>query len=105
MRNVIRPLISDAVIAEHRQLPNGPHSDDLARILNYFRRVPAPGKYALYAERPFAAYRIVKLAGVRGGLPQFIDDAVYDSEDAAAHAVFLRRLADLGRALSTPRET
>ncbi len=96
MRDVVLPLVTDALIAEHEQRPNGPHSDDLARVLNYFRRAPAPGKYALYAERPFAAYRILILTGERGMLPCSLDDMIYDSEEAAAHAVFLRRIADLG---------
>lgn len=56
MRDVISPLVTDSLIAEHRQRPNGPHRDDLARVLNYFQRAPAPGKYTLYAERPFASW-------------------------------------------------
>ncbi len=101
MARAIRPLITSALITEHQRKPNGPHSDDLARVLNYFRRAPATGKYALYADQPFATYRILVLTGKRGELPRFLDDVVYDSEEAAAHAVFLHRIAGLGVTMET----
>ncbi len=95
MRGVIRPLITEEIIAEHKAKPNGPHSDALARVLNYFRRAPAAGKYTLYTDRPFAAYRILLLTGERGVTPRFVEDVTYPSGEAAAHAVFLRRIAEL----------
>jgi branched-chain amino acid transport system permease protein len=95
MREALRPLVTDALIAEHRARPNGPHTDALSRVLNYLRRAPVAGKYALYAEKPFAAYRIVVLTGRRGDPPRFADGIVHPSESEAAHAVFLRRIAEL----------
>lgn len=94
MGKLIRSLITDALISEHQRRPNGPHSESLARVLNFFRRASVVGKYSLYADRPFAAYRVIVLTGVRGQTPRFVEDKVYPSEEAAAHAVFLRRVAE-----------
>jgi len=97
MRESIRSLISDELVAEHRRNPLGRHSDALARVLNYFRRGPQPGKYVIVCTRPHAEWKIAELSGVRGDPPRIIDDHRLGSEADALHAVFLRRVHDLMR--------
>lgn len=86
--------ITPELIEEHRRAPLGPHSDALARVLNYFRRGPVPGKYGIATAGPFGPYRIVRLTGQRGRRPQAADDTLYDSMEEVYHAVFLKRLTD-----------
>ena len=95
VRDNLKPLINDEMIEAHRRSPNGPHDDALSRVLNYFRRAAVADKYAILAVRPFAEYRVVALTGRRGVPPRMVDDRVYPTEDAAMHAVFLKRVQDL----------
>ena len=95
LRDRLRDWISPEIIAEHERKPLGQHTDHLERMLNYFRKAPIPDKYAVYCEEPFARYRVVALSGLPGVPPRVVDDKVYESLDAAYHAVFLRRVNDL----------
>lgn len=95
LRDYLKTLVTDALIEEHRAKPLGQHSEALERVLNYFRRAGVTDKYAVLAEKPFAAYRVVALSGKRGVPPRQVDDVVHTSMDAALHAVFLRRVNDL----------
>lgn len=94
-RDRIRLLITPELIAEHKADPNGIHSDDLQRALAYFRRGPISGKYIIVADKPFSAYRIGVLNGERGTAIEVLDH-VYPSEKEILHAIFLRRLNDIG---------
>jgi branched-chain amino acid transport system permease protein len=95
VRETLKPLITEQLIAAHRERPNGPHDDALSRVLNYFRRASVIDKYAILAVRPFAEYRLIALSGQRGVPPRLLDEQSYPSEDAAMHAVFLKRVQDL----------
>jgi hypothetical protein len=95
LRPKIRALLSDELIAEHKAAPLGPHSDDLQRVMNYFRRQPQPGKYILVATRPWQEYRIGTLSGVRGQVVKILGEETFASEEEGLHGIFLRRVADL----------
>ncbi len=95
VRDNLKLLINNEMIEAHRRSPNGPHDDALSRVLNYFRRAAVADKYAILAVKPFAEYRLVALTGRRGVPPRMVDDRVYPTEDAAMHAVFLKRVQDL----------
>lgn len=95
LRKRLRSLVTDELIAEHKQNPAGPHGDALERLLNYFRRAAIADKYAILAIRPFKEYRIVAFSGRRGVPPRVVDDKLYPTPDEAQHAVFLRRVQDL----------
>lgn len=95
LRPKIRALLTDELIAEHAAKPLGPHSDDLQRVMNYFRRQPQPGKYILVAIKPWEEYRIGTLSGQRGKVVKILGDATFASEEAGLHGIFLRRVADL----------
>ncbi|KXF50348.1 hypothetical protein AXA44_20150 [Rhodococcus sp. SC4] len=94
-RERIRALVTPEIIAEHAADPNGMHSDALQRVLAYFRRGLIAGKYIVVAAEPFSAYRIGMLNGDRG-TPITVLDNVYPSEKDVLHAIFLRRLNDIG---------
>ena len=94
-RDFLRTLITPETLEEHRQSPQGQHSEALERLLIYFRRRPQAGKYAIAAVEPFKAYRIVALSGHRGVPPRVVEDKIYMSPEEAYHGVFLRRVQDL----------
>lgn len=103
----ILPRITEETIQEHREHPIGKHSDDLERVLNYFRRQPIEGKYVILETEKFEEFYIGELPGVRGEPPAKLDDPLSGIEEAsdlpyplesveqAEHAVFLKRVDDL----------
>ena len=108
-RTYILPLLRDdatrkRLIEEHRQNPIGKpgkggraavgHSDDLARVLDKFRRRPMQGKYVITTRHQFREYHIGVAAGVRGE-PVKIEDEIFATQEDAEHAIFLRRIDDL----------
>lgn len=95
LRAHLRRLITPAMIAEHRANPVGRHSDSLERVLNYFRRAPLDGKYALLELEPNRKYRIVATTARDGGPPRDMGDPIYTDKNDALHAVFLKRVAEL----------
>lgn len=92
----LRPLLTPALIEEHRLNPRGPHSADLQLVLNFVRgpAVPVSGKAFAYMRGP-GDYG-VGLMTARGAPAQIFDDRRYTSEDEAQHAAFLHRLAAYG---------
>lgn len=95
IRTRIRPLITDALIEEYRRNPHGEQSDELMRVLNYFRKASIRGKYALLAVEPFRRFRIMELTGRRDQPPRPVSDTIYDNEADADFAVFMLRIADI----------
>ena len=94
-RERIKALVTDELIAEHAAKPLGQHSDQLERILQYFRPQPQAGKYIIVATKPWQEYRIGVLSGVRGEPAEILDGETFASEEEAMHGIFLRRLRDL----------
>lgn len=97
LRDRLKALITPELIAEHARAPLGPHSDALARVLNYFRRGEMPDKYAILQDGPPDAwtYSVMALSGEPGKPPRVVDDRTYATRDEAYHAVFLLRVNDL----------
>lgn len=97
LRDKLRKLITPELIAEHRAKPLGQHSDELDRLLNYFRRDEMPDKYAIMQVGPLAtcSYRVMALSGQPGHPPRVVDDKLYPTLNEAYHAVFLLRVNDL----------
>jgi branched-chain amino acid transport system permease protein len=94
-RQALRATIDDDLLSEHQARPLGQHSDRLERVLNYFRRAPQAHKYVIVCTRAWEEWRIGVLSGERGVPPRILDDRRFDSESAALHGVFLRRVDDL----------
>ena len=88
----LRTLITPALIEEYRASPLGQHSDDLERVLNYFRRTPFEGKYVLFELEANRRYKIVTTTAQEGGLPREVDGTIYTDKNEALHAVFLKRV-------------
>jgi branched-chain amino acid transport system permease protein len=95
LRDELKGLISDELIAEHRLDPLGKHSPELLRVLNYFRTGPIAEKYAIHVVKPFQEYRVIALSGIRGMPPRDVGEDSFSSLDDAYHAVFMRRVQDL----------
>lgn len=105
----ILPLLTDRkkrelLIKEHQTNPVGipgkngeaaiRHSDDLARVIDKFRRHPMKGKYVRICKIPHKDYRIGIVSGVRGN-PVKILGKSYPDEDACEHGIFRKRINDL----------
>lgn len=95
VRDRVRSLINDPLINEYRANPRGPHSDELSRVLNYFRRGDIRRKYALLAKRHFHEYQIVQLSGKRGQPPMRRLEEVYYNQRDADFAIFMLRVGDI----------
>jgi len=95
IRGQIKRLITPELVEEHRRATVGAHSDALSRVVNYIRRAPLPGKFAVYAIKPFGPYRIIALSGVRGKRPEFVGEEEYATLDEIYHAIFLKRIENI----------
>jgi hypothetical protein len=91
----ILPRIDEELIEEHKETPIGKQSDDLKRVLIYFRRQTVEDKYVIIETEKEKEWRIGKTTGVRGERPELVDDRVFSSQKEAEHAVFVRRVEDL----------
>jgi hypothetical protein len=92
----IAALVTPELLEEHRASPAGRHSPALALVLAYFRQEPVRAKLALLAAEPGRRWQVVELSGEQGRPHELVEAASFDSEDGAAHDVFLRRLAGIG---------
>jgi hypothetical protein len=94
---VLRRHSAADLIAEHADRPFGPHSNELARVLNFVRAAEVIGKHVIIADHHDSSlWHIATLTGRRheGGV-QFIGRSC-PSIQAAEHAIFLLRLEALG---------
>ena len=89
---------SEEIIEEHRQNPLGRkpnyHSLKLRFLLGYFRTISAEAIYVPILLPQGGQWGI--LASGRGKAPAVIEGERYNSADEARHAIFLRRLSELG---------
>jgi branched-chain amino acid transport system permease protein len=97
MRPALRPLLTEQLIEEHQRAPRGPHSDNLKRVLNYFRRSSALTPFVIVCTQPFREWRVARVTGVQGQAPIFVDEQVWSSEAEAMHAIFLKRIDETMR--------
>lgn len=95
VRNRVRDLINDRLINEYRADPRGPHSDELSRVLNYFRRGTIRRKYALLARPHFGKYQVVQLSGMRNRTPTEVPNQEFDDQREADFAIFMLRVEEL----------
>jgi len=96
IRRRLASLVTPEVVDEHRGQPTGNHSPALAEVLVYFRQAPTAGKLAILAVEPGRQWQVIRLSGAQDQPHDLGDPARFDSVEAAAHEVFLRRLAELG---------
>ena len=97
-KKIIRGMITPELIREHERDPRGnssAHGRDLSEVLRYIRNSPSVGKIFIYAAKPFHEYRLARMCAP-GGTTEIVGSRTYETEDAAAHAVFIARLEELG---------
>lgn len=93
-REEILPRVDADLIARHRENPAGPHGDDLQRVLAFLGRRPAAGAEVIAMDPPHGEWVIARLPEERGGRVELTDER-FDTQRAAQHAVFRRRLEAL----------
>jgi len=76
------------------ELPRYHSLSELSRVLDFFRRAPVAGKHVLIRDDVANEWRVARLTGVRGEVPEFIEAEPFTAREDAEHAVFLIRLAD-----------
>jgi hypothetical protein len=88
----------DALVEEHRSHPYGPHSDELARLLTYFRQADTAGKYVVYSGGDEDKWVIGRLTR-RGEQPRIdLGTTAYASSALAQQAVLEARVEALRHA-------
>ena len=88
----------DPLIDEHRRRPFGPHSDELARLLSYFRGAEVVGKYVIFGLDGNAGWVLARISRPREEGSLELDTAtVYACVEDAEHAVLLARVEALRR--------
>jgi hypothetical protein len=88
--------VTPELIEEHRRAPFGPHSPELALVVNVLRRNCGQLEGKLVVVDRGGDYALARLVGRRG---EAVGDSLsegYKSRSDAEHAVFLARLVDLG---------
>lgn len=101
-REEVAPVVREhreALLREHRERPFGPHGDHLFRVLTFLRRLAADGRaepegrYVIVMTDPHREWTLGRLPRTRGEPPRLLEDERFDSQAAAEHAVFRKRLA------------
>jgi N,N-dimethylformamidase len=94
----VRAKVDAALVREHRDRPFGPYSPQLTEVLQFLRRNPDPAlpRYVLLRVGAPVQWSIGVRPAQHGGRLRQLENTAYPSRPAAEHAIFLRRLADLG---------
>jgi hypothetical protein len=98
LRERLAAVVRPELVAAHRRAPFGPHAPELADVLAFLRRNPAPDlpRYVVLAQDGRFAI------GIRPDRPDAEVRAAgperFATRAEAEHGVFLRRLADYGLA-------
>jgi branched-chain amino acid transport system permease protein len=93
MRASLRPLITAQLVAEHRAVPLGQHSDALQRVLNYLGSLPIDGKLIVEHDGRDQWY-VSRLEGFPAVMAHRLAGP-FDTEAAAVDGVFRQRLRDV----------
>jgi len=98
-REQVAGMDLDVLLEEHRHLPYGPHSDQLARLLTYFQRADNAGKYVIYSQADDEGWLIGRLNNRYEQPRIYLETAtVYGSSALAQHAVLEARVENLRHA-------
>ena len=84
------------LIELHRRTPFGPHPDELARILNFFRASGTEGKQVIVRLPREDGWHLARVTGQRDEGSVAVEDTLYASVEEAEHAAFLARLREAG---------
>jgi len=86
----IDPTRTD-LIAEFDANPDGPHSHELALVLNRLRIGPLEERYIVVCTKPRREWAVARMPTERGQPLAFIEGAVFDNPDDASRKVFRLR--------------
>lgn len=76
---------------EFRDNPGGPHSPELARVVNRLRLLPMAERHILICVERGRRWMLARLPAERGAPIERFEDRVFTDYDAAAWEVFRRR--------------
>jgi hypothetical protein len=96
LRRRVHGLVDDAIVAEHRANPFGPHSPGLAEVLDFLRRSPDPDLPRYLVIDVGDGFAVADRAERAGDPPERLAADLFRTRAEAEHAVFLLRLADYG---------
>lgn len=96
----VRRRLTPELLEEHRKRPFGPHGPDLVFVLTVLRRFTAALDGKLVVLQHDDGLGLGRLSGRRGTGVVPVGSRRYATRGEAEHAVFLRRLRDLGLARS-----
>jgi hypothetical protein len=90
----------DDLIKEFDANPDGPHSHELAMVLNRLRLGPLEERFIVVCTKPRQAWAVARMPTQRGCPLEFVNGAVFDNPQDASRRVFrLRWQAVTGQAL------
>jgi hypothetical protein len=93
----VKPLVTDALLAEQREDPFGRQSTALIEVLDFLRRSPDPELPRYIVLDMAAGFVVATRSDSRGVAPTPIEPSrVLPDRGAAEHAIFLLRLKDYG---------
>ncbi|MEA2661454.1 MAG: branched-chain amino acid transport system permease protein [Chloroflexota bacterium] len=95
VRERVRGLLSDELVAEHAARPLGPHSDGLARVLIFMRGADVEGKEVLLSVETDRRWRIARITRGDKTRPLLLEGEEFTSWEDALHAIFLQRVEAL----------
>ena len=101
----LAPLVTDALVAEHRDDPFGQHSLPLDAVLSFLRNDPLRGtkpQYVIVCLEEGRRWVIGEHSRMRGQPVVPRRGPVFSDVASAEHAVFCQRLADLGVPVDHP---
>lgn len=96
-KKYLKSVVCDEIVEEHKARPLGQHSEPLARLLHYFRRLPNTRQFAIKKTGAAGSLSIVRLSAVRGEKPLEVPGLHPQSIEDAYHQIFLLQLEELMR--------
>jgi hypothetical protein len=93
-RAYLLSVFSDKLIDEHRNKPEGHHSEPLTRLLNWCHTRPLNEQYAVL-QITDGRYQVVRLSGRPRVAPKRVDTEFHATVRDARHAAFLHHIKDL----------
>jgi hypothetical protein len=86
----IDPARTD-LVEEYRASPGGPHSPELALVVNRLRMMPMHERHVLICTKRGREWMLARIPAERGAKMELFEDQVFDDYDAASWEVFRRR--------------
>ncbi len=76
------------LIEEFDRNPGGPHSLELAVVVNLLRLMPMEERIIIVSTKRHVEWTLAKMPKARGDKMEYYDDMVFDDYDAALRKIF-----------------